>query len=798
MGGSSTFAGTFNGETGSPGVYGAQGKAASINILGGRLGAVSWTDPQGNFWLFGGAGFDAAPTFGFLNDLWKFDPATKEWTWMSGSGTIPGFNGGQPGIYGTLGIPSALDVPGGRSGALGWSDPTGDLWLFGGAGFDSTGAAMVNLNDLWKYSPATGEWTWVGGVSVVGASGGTAGNYGTLRSFTAGSYPGSRNNAVTWVDPTGNLWMFGGYGQDSLAQPGWLNDLWKFVPSAGQWAWMGGNSTLPAGGGTGWPGVYGTLDRPDPANQPGGRDTGVGWVDKSGNLWLFGGFGFTYAGSTVTNGSLNDLWEFSPSTNQWAWMGGSDSLPASCTSPGGACGQPGVYGTLGSFAAANTPGSRSSGANWFDSEGNFWLFGGNGYDSTSAVGFLNDTWRFDPSRREWAWMGGSTTLGKAGGRPGVYGTLGTPAAANVPGGRDSAAGWVDPAGNLWMMGGNGLDSMAATGYLNDLWKLEIVTPLPVFSPLSGAYTSIQNVKITDATAGAAIYYTTDGTTPTSAATLYSGPITVGTTQTVQAIAVATNDYPSAIASAAFTINLPPAAPPAFSVPAGTYSSAQSVTISDTTSGATVYYTVDGTTPTILSPRYTGPITVSSTATLQAIAVAGGYSASTVSSAAYVLPVTFTFTGSPASLTLGAGGQGTVTFTLTPQNGFNTAVTFACSGLPAGASCSFNPASVTPAQTTNDVLTITAAAKAAAVPAGLHSGSVLSALVLGLSLFGLSRRRRSPSWLLLTMACAGFILVTACGGGSSTPASPAPATSTLTVSATSGSIVQTATISVTVN
>jgi hypothetical protein len=148
MGGNSKFAGTYNGETGSPGVYGTQGKVASTNIPGGRLGPVSWTNPQGNFWLLGGGGFDATPTFGFLNDLWKFDPATNEWTWMSGSSAVPGFNGGQPGIYGTLGTPSTLDVPGGRSGALGWTDPTGDLWPFGGAGFDSKGATMVNLNDL--------------------------------------------------------------------------------------------------------------------------------------------------------------------------------------------------------------------------------------------------------------------------------------------------------------------------------------------------------------------------------------------------------------------------------------------------------------------------------------------------------------------------------------------------------------------------------------------------------------------------------------------------------------------------
>jgi N-acetylneuraminic acid mutarotase len=782
MGGNSTFAGTFNGETGSPGVYGTLGEIAKTNIPGGRLGAVSWTDAQGNFWLFGGGGFDSAPTFGFLNDLWRFDPSTNEWTWMSGSSTIPGFNGGPPGIYGALGTPSARNVPGGRSGAMTWTDSNGDLWLFGGAGFDSKGI-MGNLNDLWKYSPSTAEWTWVGGANVLGSSGSIAGRYGTLGSLTSGSYPGSRNNAVTWVDNSGNLWMFGGYGEDSMDQAGWLNDLWKFVPAASQWAWMGGNSALPTGGGAGWPGVYGTVGKPDAANHPGGRETAVGWVDKSGNLWLFGGNGIV--------GSLNDLWEFNPATNQWAWISGSDTLPAG--------GQPGVYGSLGAFAAANTPGSRASSTSWVDQEGNFLLFGGIGCDSTSAVGFLNDTWKFDLSRLEWAWLGGSNTVGKTGGQPGVYGTLGTEAAGNVPGGRDSAVGWVDPERNFWMMGGNGLDASGAVGYLNDLWKLQIVASTPVLAPSSGTYTSIQNVKITDPTPNSTIYYTTDGTTPTSASTLYIGPISVGSTETIQAVAIATNYYPSAIASATFTINLPPAAPPAFSVPAGTYTSAQSITISDTTTAATIYYTLDGTTPTTSSTTYTGPIMVSSTATLEAIAVASGFSASTVNSAAYVLPVTFTFAGSPASLTLSGGGQGTVTLTLTPQNGFNAAVTFACSGLPAGASCSFNPTSVTPTQSTSAMLTIAVPARTAALPNGLSSKWPISALALGLSLVGLMRRRRRPAWLLLMTACAGLGLVTACGGGSSTPTpTPTPTTSTVTVTASSGSIQQAATVSVTVN
>ena len=167
------------------------------------------------------------------------------------------------------------------------------------------------------------------------------------------------------------------------------------------------------------------------------------------------------------------------------------------------------------------------------------------------------------------------------------------------------------------------------------------TATPTFSPAAGTYASTQSVTIGDTTAGAVIYYTTNGTTPTStSSSVYSGPITVSTTETLKAIAVATGFSNSAVGSAAYTINLPAAATPTFSPVAGTYTSAQTVTIADTTAGAVIYYTTNGTTPTSTSSSvYSGPTTVSATETLNAIAVAPGFSNSTVGSAAYTISTT---------------------------------------------------------------------------------------------------------------------------------------------------------------
>jgi LysM repeat protein len=172
-------------------------------------------------------------------------------------------------------------------------------------------------------------------------------------------------------------------------------------------------------------------------------------------------------------------------------------------------------------------------------------------------------------------------------------------------------------------------------------------PAPTFSPAAGTYATSQLVTISDATAGTTIYYTTNGATPTTSSTVYSGPISVNATETLEAIAVETGYTNSPVATAAYTI-APVLPAPAFTPGAGTFTSAQSVTISDATAGTTIYYTTNGTTPTTSSMEYSGPITVSATETLKAIAVEEGYTNSPVGSAVYtVVPVLPTPTFSPA-------------------------------------------------------------------------------------------------------------------------------------------------------
>jgi len=412
------------------GTYGTLGTAAPSNVPGARFTPAAWTDSTGDFWLFGGYGYDSAGSEGALNDLWKY--SAGEWTWMNGANVA-----NQVGVYGTLGTAAPGNIPGARSGAVSWTDASGNLWLFGGAGYDSAGSSAW-LNDLWKYS--AGEWTWMSGANVVGQPG----VYGTLGTAAAGNVPGARNSPVSWTDASGNFWLFGGVGADSTGAGGGLNDLWKY--SAGEWTWMGGANVANQ------PGTYGTLGTAAPGNVPGGRSHAVSWTDASGNFWLFGGYGFDSSGGTAA-AELNDLWKYS--NGEWTWMGGAN-----------VANQPGTYGTLGTAAPGNVPGARYSAVGWTDAAGNLCLFGGYGYYSAGSSGFLNDLWKY--SAGEWTWMGGSNVAWEQG----TYGTQGTAAPANVPGARYDAVSWTDAAGNFWLFGGSGVDSAGGFGALDDLWKYE--------------------------------------------------------------------------------------------------------------------------------------------------------------------------------------------------------------------------------------------------------------------------------------------------------------------------------------
>jgi N-acetyl-beta-hexosaminidase len=144
------------------------------------------------------------------------------------------------------------------------------------------------------------------------------------------------------------------------------------------------------------------------------------------------------------------------------------------------------------------------------------------------------------------------------------------------------------------------------------------------------------VVISDATPGATLYYTTNGTSPTTYSTRYTGPITVSSSETLKAIAYVAGEKQSETVTATYTITTVTTTAPVFTPAPGTYSTSRSVTITDDTEGATIYYTTNGTTPTIYSAKYSGPIDVTSTETIEAMADAPGHAPSYTVVAKYTI------------------------------------------------------------------------------------------------------------------------------------------------------------------
>jgi hypothetical protein len=327
---------------------------------------------------------------------------------------------------------------------------------------------------------------------------------------------------------------------------------------------------------------------------------------------------------------------------------------------------------------------------------------------------------------------------------------------------------------------------------------------PTFSPGGGTYTSAQSVTISTTTPSATIHYTTNGSTPTTGSIVYAGPIAVNSSETIKAIAVASGFSTSAVASATYTISpgAAQAAAPTFSPGAGTYTSAQNVSISSTTPSATIYYTTNGSTPTTSSAVYSGPISVATSQTINAIAIASGFANSSISSATYTITpaaaADFSISASPTSFAVSAAASGKTTVSVVPLNGFNSVVTFSCSGLAANTSCVFAPPTVTPSGgASSTVLTISKTSTTANLQ---RQGPLFpgSAFALAVCFFGWKKRRRLQVLLLLAVSAAGICLLNGCGGATFAINSNGGSVSTVTVTATSGSLQHSTTISVTVN
>ncbi len=249
------------------------------------------------------------------------------------------------------------------------------------------------------------------------------------------------------------------------------------------------------------------------------------------------------------------------------------------------------------------------------------------------------------------------------------------------------------------------------------------TATPTFSVAAGTYTAAQTVSLSSATSGATIYYTTNGSTPTTSSSVYSAPITVSATTTINAFATSSNAANSAVASSTYTIQpaptftLTPAANPwtlqqnagatqtITVTPVNGFSCPNSVALSVSGAPSGVGTGFAGNTLIVYPPLSTPTGTYALTLT--------GTCGSTTVTAPLSLIITpganFTLTSASSSVTLAPGANTTDAITVNPSNGFASTVSFSASGFPSGVSGSFSPSS-SPSGTT---LTMTASSAAAA-------------------------------------------------------------------------------------
>ncbi|WP_298156296.1 kelch repeat-containing protein [Flavobacterium sp.] len=472
------------------GNYGSIGVASTENYPPLGSNAATWTDNQGNLWMYGG--LIASSNNGYLSALWKYNIQSNTWTWMKGASNV-----NQNEVYVSYGIESENAAPGGRTSALSWTDAQGNLWLFGGYGVSSS--VEKPHNDIWKFNPATNNWTWMSGHFAVGDSISTLGtedlsNQPQGISEQLAGWKDANNyfwvygaNGNLWrYNPSTNLWalmksndgiqnaapVYGEQGVAALANTpgsrrfcrGWntaggdfylysgsrgyniFPDLWKYNAASNSWTWVKGC------GGTseGCPVVVKSENSTSPNITPGGSvSDSPHWNDHDGNLWLFGGgvIGYYYGNDSGIE-TEGHIWKFTSETKQWSlvYANFNDSN---------------VYPAQGIENETNSPSHRTKSATWTDLAGNLWLYGGN-----DGLQFKSDLWKFNTQTKMWSWVSGFSGITEA---P-IHGIQGVPAPENTPGGRWGSVTWTDTYGNLWLFGG---DSQA--GYRNDLWKYDMAT-----------------------------------------------------------------------------------------------------------------------------------------------------------------------------------------------------------------------------------------------------------------------------------------------------------------------------------
>ncbi|XP_077865700.1 uncharacterized protein LOC144352634 [Saccoglossus kowalevskii] len=393
---------------------------------------------------------------------------------------------------------NSVQYPGSRSGAAYWQDNNGNIWMFGGEGFDvsetinqadselpfypSNGAETYLLNTLWKFDIHKNSWSLVhhGGsekdVPVARHYAAACGVTGELYLLYGGigykyethsdlwlfdismlkwerlsttqsdkNVPEARGDVAYWCTQDA-LWLYGGLRSNFEV----LSDFWKFSLKSKTWTKL--SITIENSGRE----LVRSLNP---------RNGAMTWNVNDTDLYMFAGNSIqNYEHYRhLANGLSSDMWKFSTMSGNWTFLAGFTETK-----------QPGNYGERGEINKKNNPGCREHGATWVDKDNNLWLFGGEG-TATLPVGIytqtdpLADLWKFDTSVRSWIFFGGS----KSEEARAVYGSKLKPDPSNLPPPRCESLAWYYN-DTVYLFGGIGHDNYEQDGWLNDLWAMVLI------------------------------------------------------------------------------------------------------------------------------------------------------------------------------------------------------------------------------------------------------------------------------------------------------------------------------------
>jgi hypothetical protein len=201
------------------------------------------------------------------------------------------------------------------------------------------------------------------------------------------------------------------------------------------------------------------------------------------------------------------------------------------------------------------------------------------------------------------------------------------------------------------------------------YTIDKVAPTITASSSGGTFTSAQTVTLSSNESNTTIYYTLDGSTPTTSSTIYSSALTINSTSTLKFFGKDIAGNQSAVQSISFTINAPDTTAPTVTISpvAGTFISTQSVTLSANET-ATIYYTLDGSTPTTSSTVYSSPISISATTTIKYFAKDTAGNSSVVQTATYTINLPDTTAPNPVTnLTAGTVTSSSIPVSWTLSN-----------------------------------------------------------------------------------------------------------------------------------